>query len=231
MIAGKRVLGIIPARGGSKGIPGKNLVDLGGKPLLAWTIETALACSEIDRVVLSSDAADIMQCAREYGCDVPFQRPAALSTDSAPASSAILHALENLEEAYDYLVILQPTSPFRSVGDIQGCLNLCIDKQAQVAVSVMEPRHHPHWMFTQDEQGRLHQMMAGEIPYQRQKLQPCYALNGAVYVADVAFYKQHQTFLCEQTLAHVMPADRSADIDTPDDLLCARAWVSQQATD
>ncbi|ABK43084.1 acylneuraminate cytidylyltransferase [Magnetococcus marinus MC-1] len=222
MVAGKRVLALIPARGGSKGIPGKNLVELGGKPLLAWSIETALACSGIDRVVLSSDDASIMACGRAYGCDVPFVRPAALSTDAAPAADAIMHALESLEEAYDYLVILQPTSPFRRVEDVEACLALSI-KQGAPVVSVMEPRHPPQWMFSLGETGEMQPLLSGEIPYQRQKVRPYYALNGAVYVAEVAYFREHRSFLGERTLAHLMPAAFSVDIDTPDDLICARA--------
>nr|CRH08112.1 Conserved protein of unknown function. putative acylneuraminate cytidylyltransferase [Candidatus Magnetococcus massalia] len=225
MMDGRRVLGLIPARGGSKGIPGKNIIDLGGKPLIAWTIEAGLACPELDRLVLSSDDATIMDVARQWGCDVPFQRPAELATDSATAWDAVAHTLDTVGQGYDYLVLLQPTSPFRSAEDISACLRLCIEQGAPACVSVLKPKHAPHWMFTLQEGGRMAKLVGGDIPYQRQKLPEVYALNGAVYVAQIDYLRAHRGFFGPETHAYVMGSSRSVDIDTPEDLLLARAMV------
>jgi CMP-N,N'-diacetyllegionaminic acid synthase len=114
MINGKTILGIIPARGGSKGIPRKNLIIFGGKPLMAWTIEAGLQSHYIDRLILSSEDEEIIAVAREWGCEVPFIRPAELSRDDTPGIEPVIHAIKTLKTSYDYIILLQPTSPLRS---------------------------------------------------------------------------------------------------------------------
>src|SRR5262245_25182815 len=125
MIDAKRVLGLITARGGSKGVPRKNVRPLGGKPLLAWTIEAARNAPVIDRLILSSDDAEIIEVARAWGCEVPFVRPPELATDTADSVEVVRHALSTLGEDYDYVVLLQPTSPLRTGEDIENCVRLC----------------------------------------------------------------------------------------------------------
>jgi N-acylneuraminate cytidylyltransferase len=136
MIEGQSVLAVIPARGGSKGVPRKNLRDVAGRPLIAWTIAAARGSSHIDRLVLSSDDEEIMETARRHGCDVPFRRPAELATDEADSMAVVMHAVETLAERYDYVVLLQPTSPLRASADIDGAIATCLRHMAPSCVTV-----------------------------------------------------------------------------------------------
>lgn len=223
MIEGRTVLGIIPARGGSKGIPHKNIVDLGGRPLLAWTIEAARASRHIDRLILSSDDPAIMAVAESLGCEVPFVRPAELATDTADGLAPVFHALEALPERWDYVVLLQPTSPLRLGEDIDACLRACAPGKAPSCVSVCEAAKSPYWMFFREADGRLTPALPGtNYTARRQDLPTAYVLNGAVYAASADWFQATRGFITPETVCHVMPAERSLDIDTPLDLaLCA----------
>ena len=128
MLNGKTILAIIPARGGSKGIPRKNIKPLAGKPLIAWTIEEAKKSKYIDRLILSSEDEEIIRIAKKWGCEVPFVRPKEFAEDETSGIEPILHAIETLSEKYDYVCLLQPTSPLRTVNDIDGCIKKCIDR-------------------------------------------------------------------------------------------------------
>lgn len=223
MIGGKKILGIIPARGGSKAVPGKNLKDLGGKPLIAWTIEQAQRSLCLDRIILSSDNAAIIVAARQWGCEVPFVRPRELAGDESPSIYLIIHAIQSLREAFDYIVLLQPTSPLRSSGDIDACLSLCVSKKAPFCVSVSRASQHPRWMHSIDEKGRLAPFLTGGASvHQRQQLSPLFVENGAIYAARTECLLQNRGFFNEETLAYVMPPERSVDIDDEFDFLyCA----------
>ncbi|WP_139062656.1 cytidylyltransferase domain-containing protein [Selenomonas sp. oral taxon 149] len=220
-----KLLAVLPARGGSKGIPKKNIRLLGGKPLIAYTIEAAKGVSAIDRLIVSTDDAEIAEVAREYGADVPFLRPKELAGDAAPVSGAILHLL-NAFPAYDSVLLLQPTSPFRQKEDIEGFLSFAKRSAAKVCVSVTEVEHSPYWMYTVEAEDRLKPILPlpTEAMYQRQKLPSCYRLNGALYYAQTAYYKEHKTFLTEDTLGYTMDRRRSLDIDTEEDLVMAE-WI------
>lgn len=228
MIDGKKVLAIIPARGGSKGIPRKNIVDLAGKPLLAWTIEEAKKSAYIDKLILSSDDDEIMAVAREYGCDVPFSRPAELAGDLTPGIAPVLHAIECFP-GYDYVVLLQPTSPLRLVEDIDGAIQLCCKKKAACCVSVTQPQASPYWMYTMEGEGRLRPLLhTSPVFARRQDLPEVYMLNGAVYVAQCFWLLKAKNFLTEETIAYPMPQARSLDIDCREDLyLAARLLVKK----
>ncbi len=219
MIGRCTVLAIIPARGGSKGVPQKNIRTVGRKPLIAWTIEAAKAARYVDRVVLSSDDRKIIDVARSYGCDVPFVRPAELATDEADSMSVVRHALASLNEDYDYLVLLQPTSPLRRAQDIDAAIERCVNADGKACVSVSEPDKSPYWMFRIDKAGALHPLLAAEqIPDRRQDAPPVVALNGAVYVARTDHLAGGGTFLAPGTVGYTMPKERSFDIDTELDL-------------
>jgi N-acylneuraminate cytidylyltransferase len=217
MIAGGRVLGLIPARGGSKGVPRKNLRELGGKPLLQWTVEVARDSRYIDRLVLSTDDDEIARLGESLGLDVPFRRPASASSDEASARNVIEHALDYLGESFDYVVYLQPTSPFRAVSDIDGCLALLAGSTADTCVSVAESPAKPEWLFFIGADSHLRPALGSPPRLRRQELQVAYELNGAVYVARVAAYRRSGTFLTERTLPWIMPGDRSIDLDEPSD--------------
>jgi CMP-N,N'-diacetyllegionaminic acid synthase len=220
VIQGRRVLGLITARGGSKGLPGKNILPLGGKPLIAWTIDAARSSRYIDRLVLSSDDPAIIQVAEAQGCEAPFQRPAELASDEATTMDVVFHALALLPD-FDLVVLLQPTSPLRSSFDIDACLELLV--HAPAAVSVRPAEDHPFLTFQFQNNGGL-------LPYavppagqslRRQDLPGAWCLNGAVYAADVGWLKEQRSFVSTQTSAHCMPAERSIDIDTLSDLHAA----------
>jgi N-acylneuraminate cytidylyltransferase len=147
MIDGFKVLAIIPARGGSKGIPGKNTRVVAGKPLIAWTAERALGSKYIDRNVLSSDDKKIIEIGRSCGLDAPFIRPGKLSGDKVSAQTVAVHAIKKLP-GYDILVLLQPTSPLRSSNDIDTCIQACANNNLNPAISVTIPDKSPYWMFT-----------------------------------------------------------------------------------
>lgn len=226
MINGKSVLAIIPARGGSKGVPRKNIREVAGKPLLVWTIAAAKNSAYIDRLILSSDDPEIIDVAKSWGCEVPFVRPAELAGDETPGIDPVLHALEKLPD-YDYVVLLQPTSPLRTAEDIDACITLCEKKQAAACVSVTEPAHHPQWMYTLSDSGVLRSLSA-QRSVRRQDLPSVYALNGAVYVARVETLTQTRSFLSGEALAYVMPAMRSIDIDNELDLIVAACLLQSQ---
>lgn len=213
MLGDKKVLAIITARGGSKGLPGKNILLLAGKPLIVWTVEAALQSRFIDRVVLSSDDQDIINVALDAGCDVPFVRAQELATDSATTVDVVLDGLERLP-GYDWLVVLQPTSPLRLGLDIDECLLQTSDAGFKCGVSVCEAEKSPYWMFGRSREGHLETLM--EMPNlitRRQDLPPVYELNGAVYVADCRWFADNQKFITPETYSYVMPKDRSIDID------------------
>ena len=218
MIDGRKVLGLIPARGGSKGLPRKNVLPTAGKPLIAWTVEAALASKYLDRVILSSDDDEIIAAAEQAGCEVPFKRPAEFATDQATTLDVARHALPKLP-GFDILVVLQPTSPLRSGADIDATLEQLIEHQASSAVSVTEPAKSPYWSYRMNEQGRLVTLLDPELAKKRrQDLPPAYVLNGAVYAARIDWLLEQGGFVGADTVAHVMPAERSLDVDTALDL-------------
>ncbi|MBU0587280.1 MAG: acylneuraminate cytidylyltransferase family protein [Gammaproteobacteria bacterium] len=226
MIGGKKVLAVIPARGGSKGLPGKNIRELAGKPLIVWTIEAAQASGWIDRLILSSDDDEIIQVARRWGCEVPFVRAGHLATDEATTVDVVLDALQRCP-GYDWVVVLQPTSPLRSAEDIDNCLSECIGQGASVGVSVCEASASPYWMFGRDERGQLQNLLPmPEGVTRRQDLPKAYQLNGAVYVAECGWLQVNACFITSQTHAYVMPQQRSIDIDVPIDFLLAQQLLS-----
>lgn len=222
MIAREPVLAVIPARGGSKTLPRKHVRDVAGRPLIAWTIAAAAASRFIDRVVLSSDDAEIIEVARGLGCEVPFVRDAALAGDHALTIDVVLDALARLP-GYPWVVLLQPTSPLRTADDIDGALALCAERGATSCVSVSAAAQSPYWMYRVGAAGRLEPLFERPAIGRRQDLPAVYHLNGAVYVARSEQLARTRTFVDGDTIAYEMPAARSCDIDTEDDLNIAAA--------
>ena len=219
MIGDLSVLAIIPARGGSKGVPRKNIRDVAGRPLLGWTVAAAKASRYIDRLILSSDDDDIIAAARGEQCEVPFKRPGELARDETPGIDPVLHALEQLP-GHDIVVLLQPTSPLRTAADIDGCLERMLATQAPACVSVRTADDHPYWIYSIDASGRMKAFAAPEegAANRRQDLPAAWVLNGAVYAARTAWLAGTRSFLTGETVGFVMPAQRSLDIDTELDL-------------
>ena len=217
-------LALVVARGGSASIPRKNLALLAGKPLIAWTIEAALRCKAIDRVVVSTDDEEIAAVAHEHGAETPFMRPPELARDDTPTMPVVLHALHQLNtEGYvpDAVVLLQPTSPLRTSEDIAAAIALAHERSADSVVSVSPTPSHPHLAKRVTADGRLEDFMAHPPVVRRQELEPVYALNGAIYLTRLEILLEKQTFYGPKTYAYVMPPERSIDVDTPWDLhLC-----------
>lgn len=220
-------MGLVPARGGSKGVPRKNVRPAGGKPLIAWTIEAAKAASTIDAVVLSSDDPEIIETARHYGCDVPFIRPAELAGDEADSLSVVRHAIAAVGRDYDLTVLLQPTSPLRTAGDIDGAVRLFAERPVDSCVSVCAVDKSPWWMYRRRSDGTLAPIMEGPAPDRRQAAPAVYALNGAVYVARSAHLAAGGGFITPQTVGYVMPSERSLDIDVEFDFKLLELMLSE----
>ena len=225
MISGNSVLGVILARGGSKGLPRKNVRDLAGKPLIAWTIEAGHESEYLDQLILSSDDEEIMEVAKEYGCEVPFRRPVELAKDDTLSMDALLHAMDQMPE-HDYVVLLQPTSPLRTAEDIDATIERCHRMEAPVCVTVTETDEPPQWMYTLDDEERLEPVLdPDESVTRRQETPVTYVINGAVYVAGAEWLQEMREFLCEGTTAYEMPRQRSIDIDDEFDMIICKALI------
>lgn len=221
------ILGLIPARGGSKGIPRKNIKLIAGKPLIAWTIEAALRSGMLSAVVVTTDDEEIAEVARRHGAQVPFMRPAELAQDGTPGVDPVLHALDMLP-SHDTVLLLQPTSPLRTTADINDCIEQARRLKAPCMVSVSEAQQHPYWMYRLDAEQRLRTLL--DVPHvtRRQDLPPVYAANGALYYADAAWLRARRTFITTDTAAYVMPAQRAVDLDTLLDWKLAELLLKEQ---
>jgi CMP-N,N'-diacetyllegionaminic acid synthase len=229
VIAGLSVVALVPARGGSKGVKRKNVREVAGRPLIAWTLDAANASRYIDRTVLSSEDEEIMRVARDLGCEVPFRRPEELSQDDTPGIEPVLHAIKVLT-GYDLIVLLQPTSPLRIAADIDACLERLVAVGAPACVSVREALDHPYWCYTVDAGGRLRPLVSraeGEF-VRRQQLPQALTVNGAVYVARTNWLANSRNFLTNETVCVEMPLSRSLDVDTEADLVTAESSLSQR---
>jgi len=220
------VLGIITARGGSKSIPRKNIQLVAGKPLIAWSIQAALACHNLDRVIVSTDDVEIEQVSGKWGAEVPFMRPVELSQDTSPHIDVIIHAVEWLamHENYrpDYIVLLQPTSPLRTAHDIDSAITLAFTRDADFVISVSESPAHPYLNKRITEAGKLVDFVdtpKGYLP--RQSFPPAYFVNGAIYLARRDVLLRERTWYTDNTYPYIMSLDNSLDIDTPWDLYLA----------
>ncbi|KKW42381.1 MAG: hypothetical protein UY92_C0007G0020 [Candidatus Magasanikbacteria bacterium GW2011_GWA2_56_11] len=230
----KRVLGIITARGGSKGIPRKNIKDLAGRPLIAHTIEAAKQSAYLTRCVVSTDDPEIAAVARSWGADVPFMRPAELAGDRSTSLEVVRHALGELcqsGDAYDYVMILQPTSPLRTTADIDACIAKIVDTGADSVMSMMELVDFSLKKLKRLE-GDLILPLAeeeGSASSRRQSLVPLYKRNGAIYLTRVSLLEQGDMF-GQVSRAHLMPPERSVDINEPIDFLLAEFYLRHQSS-
>lgn len=217
---------LIPARGGSKGIPGKNIKDFCGLPLICHTINHARALSSDDMICVSTDSEDIRRVAEEYGLHVPFMRPAELASDTAGSREVMLHALSHYEQQgveIDRLVLLQPTSPLRRPEDIEACLALYHDG-IDMVVSVKEAATNPYYnAFETDTEGYLHISKGPGTYTRRQDVPKVWEYNGAVYVINPESLKAMAMGEFPRRLMYAMPAERSVDLDTPTDWLIAES--------
>ncbi|MDE6756815.1 MAG: acylneuraminate cytidylyltransferase family protein [Muribaculaceae bacterium] len=215
---------IIPARGGSKGIPKKNIAMLDGRPLIDYTIKAALAIAAPYQIILSTDSEEIASVARDCGLDTPYRRPAELATDTAGSREVILDVMDWAEKEgreYDAVVLLQPTSPLRKPEDIAGAMTL-YDDSIDMVVSVAEARSNPYYnCFEADADGYLHVSKGDGLYTRRQDVPPAFEYNGAVYVINPQSIRKMAMGEFPRRVPYLMPAERSVDIDTPIDLIIA----------
>ena len=224
-----RVVAVIPARGGSIGIPKKNLALLAGRPLIEWTIDAGLGAARVDRVLVTSDDPQILAVASSCGAEI-LRRPTGLSTRTARSEPVLTHALEETGMDTDVAVLLQPTSPLRSAVDVDGALSLFDRGDIEAVISVSEPEKSPFKTLYSDSDGFLRAVACDpEAPFRpRQTLPAAWVPNGAIYAVRTQSFLDLQTFLPPRTVPFAMPRERSLDVDTPADLAqVERIWGQQ----
>ncbi len=228
-----RVLGLIPARGGSKGVPRKNIKQLAGKPLLAYTAEAALAAQQLDRVILSTDDSEIAEIGQKLGLEVPFLRPAELANDKSPTLPVVQHALSFVEDQgdrFDAVCLLQPTNPLRRAADIDDCIKLMKLSGADAVVSVLPvpAEHNPHWVYFRNADGSL-RLSTGEafpIP-RRQDLPPSFHREGSIYVSRRDVVMEENSLYGARVIGFEIDPARSVNIDTLEDWEYATELISR----
>lgn len=211
------LLAIIPARGGSKGIRRKNIKYFSGKPLIGWTIDEAKKASCINRTIVSTEDEEIATVARNLGADVPFMRPIELAQDDSSGIAPVLDAISRLGN-YEWVLLLQPTSPFRTAEDIDGIWKFCKRQHVPSAVSICEIDQHPYMTYEIDASHRLKPLIntiKKPSEMRRQELPKFYGVNGALYLAKTEWLLNQKEFIGPETRGFIMPPERSLDIDTP----------------
>ncbi len=225
MYKNKTFLAIIPARGGSKRLPRKNILDLNGKPLIAYSIEAGLNSKYIDKVIVSSDDTEILNISKDFKADT-IKRSDALASDTATSFDAIKHTVENVDK-YDYIVLLQPTSPLRNKEHIDKAIELLIAKEAAAIVSVCEMDHSPLWSNTLDDSLSMKGFLKDEILNKRsQDFKTYYRLNGAIYICNTnKLLEESSFFIKENIYAYRMDRKSSVDIDEKIDFIIASQLI------
>jgi CMP-N-acetylneuraminic acid synthetase len=230
MLSGERVLCLIPARGGSRGLSGKNVKPICGRPLIAWTVDAALASEYVDDVIVSTDDDQITQAALTAGARVPFRRSTDLASDTSKMADVVVDALDRLAadgHVFDLVVLLQPTSPLRTAIDVDAALRRMTETDADSVVSVCLAEHSPLLTGTLPADGSLANFLPPVASTaNRQELPIHYRLNGAVYVAKVSRFRESRSFLGPRAFAYIMPPERSVDIDSALDFKLAESLLS-----
>lgn len=228
----KKIIAIIPARSGSKKLRDKNIRELNGKPLMAYTIEAAVKSGVFSEIIVSTDSPEYAKIARQYGAYIPFLRPDNLSTDAASSSDVIVHAIEEMRKqgmVYECFMLLQPTSPLRTPEDIVGAISLFENKKANSVVGVCEMDHSPLWSNTLDTTLSMDNFLSDAGNKMRQDLPTYYRINGALYLSRVDYFLKHRTFYKEKSFAFVMARDHSIDIDDLIDFKLAELLLQRGA--
>lgn len=226
MLNNKKILAIIPARGGSKGLPNKNILNCAGKPLISWTINAALAVTEIDKVVVSTDSKEIAELSEKYGA-VSIMRPAKYATDTASMTAVVDHAiLEFASKKFDIVIVLQPTSPLRNNSHVSNAIKKYAenDFSKSTLISVTKVNEKYNWIMFCGDQGLQFCRDHSENALRRQDLDSLYLPNGAIYIAPT---KNFQGFYSKHVIPYIMLAEDSIDIDTAEDLLKADSLLAK----
>ena len=219
-----KTLGIIPARGGSKGIPRKNILNLDGKPLISYTITASLNAKRIDKTIVSTEDEEIATVAETYGAEIPFMRPNSLAEDETPTEPVVTHALKNIDESFDEFALLQPTSPLRTDSHIDGSLEKYISTEATSLVSVY-PDHSYRWRM--EESGAKQINYSGERKRRQDKTTE-FVENGAIYITKIESFQQNPSFTAGKTALYQMNKLDSIDIDELVDLKLAELVLNEQ---
>ena len=229
MIEKNKIVALIPARGGSKGIKNKNIIDLCGKPLISYTIQAALESKYIDKVIVSTDSQEIADVAIKYGAEVPFLRPGELASDTSKTIDAVMHAVGELEkrkEQYDILILLQATQPLRTADDIDSAIELFIKNKGQSLVSVSPVEDNPILIRTIDNLGRMNSILPMKSTCRRQDMPLYYRVNGCIYINLISELDLNTSFN-DNKIPYIMPKELSVDIDEIKDLLIAQYYISR----
>lgn len=224
-------IAIIPARSGSKGLKDKNILDLNGKPMMAWSIEAAIQSEEFDEVMVSTDSEKYAEIAMKHGAKVPFLRRRETATDRASSwdvVSEVLRGYEEMGKSYDTFCLLQPTSPLRTNRDIQKAYTLFREKARFAVVSVCEAEHSPLWCGQLPEDNELSNFIDVQSMKQRQAGHKYYRLNGAIYIVNCKRFLKDRYLYQKGSFAYVMPQDRSIDIDNINDFKLAEIILSKE---
>ena len=236
MINGKSVVAVIPARGGSKGLPQKNILPLADKPLIAWSIEVGKESKYIDKLIISTDDKKIADVAKSYQCEVPFIRPENLSSDETPTIDVLIHAYKYFTEnkkVYDYLILLEPTSPLRNSNDIDVAMEM-LDSNRENADSIVGVEKveaaHPVFDVRINDRGLIEPYAAEYFStFRRQKIEDLYHFEGSLYISDTKVLFKEKTFYHERTLPYIVPRWKSLEIDEMVDMITAEALINNQS--
>ena len=233
MYKNKKFLAIIPARGGSKRLLNKNILNLIDKPMITYSIEAGLNSKYIDEVIVSTDSKKIADISKQFGAKIPFIRPSILATDTATSFDVVKHTIEfyknNLNKEFDYLILLQPTSPLRDEKSIDEAIEFIFEKSADCVISVCEAEHSPLWMNSLESDLSMENFIPKEIENLRsQDLKKYYRINGAIYIVEVnKFLNEKTLFLKKNSFAFIMSKENSIDIDEEIDFKLAEVLLKK----
>ncbi len=229
MIRNLSVLGLILGRGGSKGLPRKNVLPLNGVPVVAWTIRAALKSAYLDRIVVSSDDQEIIDAAVTAGAEAPFTRPPELAADTTSINPVIIHALDAIDAAYDLVVVLQASSPLRNEADIDAAIERLVETDAPTCLSVNETLAPPFQTFTINPEGCLKTVIGDRLAdLRRQDMPDTFQLNGAVVVLKTQWFRRNLALWTPETVGSIIPFERAVDIDTRTDFELAEFFAGRQ---
>ncbi len=230
MYKGKKILAMIPARGGSKGLPGKNIKQLCGKPVIAWSIDAGKSSRYVDHLMVSTDSDEIASVAREYGADVPFLRPEYLASDTATSFDAIKHTLDFYGQQFDYIVLLEPTSPLRTSDDIDIAIEALLSAEADSIVGISKTEdQNPAFLIKKNDRGFIvgYEDKQMEVK-RRQDINDVYFFEGSVYISDVRVLMSKKTFYHDRTIGYEVPKYKSLEIDDIDDFIMVEAIMNHK---
>ena len=229
MINNKKILALIPARGGSKGIKDKNIFPLCGKPLIAYSIEAAQKSKYIDEIFVSTDSKKIASTAKKIGASVPFLRPAELATDTSKSIDVIIHVINELKKLnlfFDILVLLQPTSPLRNTEDIDKAIKTFEENDELPLVSISEVNDNPILIRTLGNNGHLNKLLETNSDVRRQDMKKYYRVNGSIYINRISDLSENSS-LNDNSVPYIIPSCRSVDIDEMKDLVVAEYYLTK----